>query len=104
MYVSSSPTTVGDLVNQLNPVPKLTPKDVASTYLHLHDTEHATWVRVKDMNKAEKDLLRNILQNCGVHEKLWRVDVIQPMRGLAGLRLVSPSLLKFNIEDEDGET
>lgn len=104
IYVHKSPRVVRTLVNQLNPKPKLTLKEIESTYIYLHDTEHEAWVRAKDMNRDEKELLRTILQDCGVKPSRWNVEVIQPVRSMAGLRLKSPTQPQSDLEDHDGET
>lgn len=92
IYVSPSPTVVASLMNQKwTPKPRLTTQDVRTTYLHLHDTEHDVWVRAKNMNRMEKQLLETILKDCGVEERLWNVDVVRPVGATAGLRLESPT-------------
>lgn len=93
IYVSSYPTVVASLMNQKwAPEPRLTAKDVKITYLHLHDTMHEAWVRAKDMNRMEKELLKTILKDCGVEEELWDVDVVKPVGPTAGLRVGSPTV------------
>lgn len=100
IYVSPSATVVASLMNQKwTPKPRLTTKDVKTTYLYLHDTEHDAWVRAKNMNRMEKELLRTILRDCGVEEKLWNVDVVRPVGPTAGLRLESPTALVHSTRD-----
>lgn len=92
IYVSCSANVVASLMNRKwTPTPRLTPKDVKTTYLHLHDIQHDAWVRAKDMNRIEKELLQTILRDCGVEEELWNVDIIRPAGPTAGLRLESPT-------------
>lgn len=105
IYVSSSPSAVASLLNaHLKLKPRLTTSDVKSTYLHLHDTEDEAWVRAKDMNRLERELLRTILRNCGVEEKFWNVDIVKPVKPTAGLRLESP-IMPESFEDilSDGD-
>lgn len=101
IYVSPSATVVASLMNRKWEIkPRLTAKDVTNTYQHLHDTEHDAWVRAKDMNREEKDLLRTMLIECGVKEILWNVDVVRPVGPTAGVRLVSPTAPQFSSRDE----
>ena len=85
------------------PEPKLTEEDVKITYLHLHDTQHPAWVKAKDMNRAEKELLRTILEDCGVPKKLWDTDIVKPIRSMAQLRLETPSQSEFDCEHRGGD-
>ncbi|MCJ1464358.1 hypothetical protein MMC07_002971 [Pseudocyphellaria aurata] len=92
IYVSSSAWTVASLMNRKwTPTPRLTVKDVQATYLHMHDVEHDAWIRAKNMNRMEKELLQTILRDCGVKEELWNVDMIRPVGPTAALRLESPT-------------
>lgn len=101
IYVSPSAISVASLMNRKCEIKtRLTKKDVTTTYQHLHDTEHDAWVRAKDMNRVEKDLLRTIMRDCGVEEILWNVDVIRPVGATAGLRLVSPTAPQYSSRDE----
>ena len=102
IYVFTSETKVASLMNRKwAPKPRMTTKDVKTTYLHLHDTEHVEWIRAKNMNRNEKELLRTILRDCGVEEELWNADVIRPVGPIAGLRLESPTVPESSSRDEE---
>lgn len=90
IYISVSAETVATLLNEyFRPRLILTDKNVRDTYLHLHDTENAVWIRAKDMNRTEKELLKSILRNYGVGNQLLEVDVIKPVAPMACLRVRS---------------
>ncbi len=55
--------------------------------MNLHDTEHAMWIRAKDMNRTEKELLRSMLGDYGVANQLLNVDIIKPVAPTACLRV-----------------
>lgn len=59
--------------------PPLTAEDCSTIYLELHDSEHGGWVRARDMNRQETELLRTMMQDLGVARKRWDVDMIQPV-------------------------
>ena len=87
IYLSPNPTVVASLLNQrLCPKPRLTTEDVIVTYLYLHDTQHASWVRARDMNRLEKEHLRALLSQEGLEKKLLDVEVIQPVGPIGCLR------------------
>ena len=97
IYLSPSPTVVASVLNQrLTPVPRLTTNDVMVTYLYLHDSEHESWVRAKDRNKLEKELLRDILAQEGVEAELLDVELIRPVGPISCLD--TPDLRK-RLED-----
>lgn len=101
IYLSPSPTVVASVLNQrLKPVPRLTTKDVMVTYLHLHDCEHESWMRARDMNKLEKELLCNILAREGVEAELLNVDLIQPVGPVGCLASLD---LRERVEDCIGQ-
>ncbi len=88
IYVSVSAEAVATLMNKcFRPRLILTDKNVQDTYLHLHDTENETWIRAKDMNRREKEMLKNILSTHGVGHQLLEVDVVKPVAPMACLRV-----------------
>lgn len=100
IYVSHSAARVASLMNQKwAPKRILTTRDVKTTYLHLHDTEHEAWVRAKNMNTMEKELLETVLRDCGVEEKLWNVDIVRPVGPMASLRIESPTAQEHSSRD-----
>ena len=102
IYVFTSATKVASLMNRKwAPKPRMTTRDVKATYMYLHDTEHAAWIRAKNMNRNEKELLRTILRDCGVQEELWTADVIRPVGPTAGLRLESPTVPESSSRNEE---
>ena len=60
---------------------------VEETYLHLHDTEHTTWTRARDMNRKEKKLLEKTLRRFGADDRLLDVDMIMPVAPMARMRV-----------------
>jgi hypothetical protein len=88
IYVSVSAEAVATLMNKcFRPRLTLTDKNVQDTYLHLHDTENEMWIRAKDMNRREKEMLKSILSTHGVGHQLLEVDVIKPVASMACLRV-----------------
>lgn len=90
IYVSPKTWQVASLLNQLHKLPqKIATQEVKSTYLHLHDTEHPTWVRAKDMARKEPDELKRILRyDVGMGPESWDVSVVKPVMAMARLRLI----------------
>lgn len=90
IYVSPKTWKVASLLNQLHRLPQgIATQEVKSTYLHLHDTEHPTWVRAKDMARKEPDELKRILRyDIGMDRAGWDVRVVQPVMAMAQLRLI----------------
>jgi hypothetical protein len=87
IYLSSSPTVVASVLNQrLSPKPRVTTEDVIVTYLYLHDNEHPSWVKARDMNRSEKELLRALLGEEGLEKALLEVRIIQPVGPIGCLR------------------
>lgn len=79
IYVSISYKTVASHFNRCFDLrPPLTARDCGTIYLDLHDSEHSAWVRARDMNRQEAELLRTMMQNLGLARKRWDVDLIQP--------------------------
>ena len=88
IYLSSSTETVAKLLNQhFKPQWNLTAKNVEDTYLHLHDTEDVIWTRAKDMNRDEKELLKNTLKKFGADNRLLNVNIIKPVAPMARMRV-----------------
>lgn len=87
IYLSSSPTVVASVLNQrFSPKPRVTTEDVIVTYLHLHDNEHPSWTRARDMNRSDKELLRALLRQEGLEKALLDVEIIQPLGPIGCLR------------------
>lgn len=68
-------------------MPKLTTNDVEATYINLHDTENEIWVRAKNMNQAETELLKCMLADSGVRKTVQDSDLLKTAGPTACLRL-----------------
>lgn len=80
VYVSTSYRTVATHFNRnFEALPALEPVDCSATYLHLHDSEHESWMRARNMNREEPELLKVMLQFLGVAKKRWDAELILPV-------------------------
>ncbi|KAL8989425.1 MAG: hypothetical protein Q9177_001684 [Variospora cf. flavescens] len=81
VYVSNSYRTIATHFNrnfEAHPA-ALTPKDCSATYLGLHDSEHESWIRARNMNREEPELLKVMMQFLGVAKRRWDVELISPV-------------------------
>ena len=88
IYLSRSTEIVASALNRYSgPKPIMTADDVQHTYLHLHDSEHRMWIRASDMNRTEKELLKDTLNNHGGESRLMDAETIKPVASMACLRV-----------------
>ncbi|KAL8924649.1 MAG: hypothetical protein Q9208_003964 [Pyrenodesmia sp. 3 TL-2023] len=88
IYVTKSDKTMAAHFNRtFQPQQRLTAKDCDATYLHLHDSEHHSWVRARKMNTDEPHMLRAMMQFLGLARKRWDMEVIQPVGPMGCYRL-----------------
>lgn len=87
IYVTASPRTVAFHFNRtFDPQQPLMARDSVATYINLHNSEHESWIRARDMNREEPELLKIMIQFLGLPRKRWDLDLIQPVGPMACLR------------------
>lgn len=81
VYVSPSYRTIASRFNRcfIEVQPPLKSKECEATYLNLHDSEHESWIRVRDMNREEPELLKIMMEVLGLARDRWDVGLILPV-------------------------
>ncbi|KAI4246540.1 MAG: hypothetical protein L6R40_001903 [Gallowayella cf. fulva] len=104
IYVSTSYRTVASHLNRYFELqPPLTAAECSTLYLELHDTEHERWMRARDMNRQETELLKTMMQDLGLTKKRWDVDLIQPVGSATCYRVAGRSVAPSSTPVTRGE-
>ncbi|KAL9031857.1 MAG: hypothetical protein Q9196_000171 [Gyalolechia fulgens] len=89
IYVATSYRTVASYFNRSFDVqPRLRTKDCYATYLDLHDSKHESWVRARNMNKEEPELLKIMMEVSGLPRRRWDADFIHPVGPMGCYRVL----------------